>query len=236
MLLLEHQLLCAWLAVSAGDGEAALAHALDHERFDDTTEAARLLLLTVIAYMFDRPEARAAVAERIEQSRASAIRCAQVAAAVGSTLDLPASQAAPRLRETAELLERGERHVDAVRLRLIAWELDASDGRIVLDDARSIERQARSIGLRPEADRLARQMRDHGASGSTHGRRRGDSLLTEREREIIELVASGLGNADIAQRLGVKPDTVTRRLTNAYRRTGTSSRIELVNWYEQAEK
>jgi DNA-binding NarL/FixJ family response regulator len=44
--------------------------------------------------------------------------------------------------------------------------------------------------------------------------------LTEREREILELVADGLSDADIAQRLVISPLTVTTHVARRGDRVG----------------
>lgn len=52
--------------------------------------------------------------------------------------------------------------------------------------------------------------------------------LTEREREITALVASGLSNAEIAERLFLSPLTVKTHVSNAMGKTGSRDRAQLV--------
>ena len=52
--------------------------------------------------------------------------------------------------------------------------------------------------------------------------------LTTREAEIIELVAAGLTNAAIAERLWVSPGTVKKHLDNIYARLGVANRAAAV--------
>ncbi len=52
--------------------------------------------------------------------------------------------------------------------------------------------------------------------------------LTERERELVRLVARGLHNKEIAQSLGVSVRTVEGRVRTLLRRMGVSSRTEAV--------
>jgi DNA-binding NarL/FixJ family response regulator len=52
-------------------------------------------------------------------------------------------------------------------------------------------------------------------------------LLTVRERMIAELVAEGLGNRGIGQRLGISEHTVRWRLTLVMRKLGVSNRTSL---------
>lgn len=58
--------------------------------------------------------------------------------------------------------------------------------------------------------------------------------LTAREREIAGLVAEGLRDQQIATRLYISLRTVHVHLHNAYVKTGTGSRVRLVNWLTQA--
>lgn len=51
--------------------------------------------------------------------------------------------------------------------------------------------------------------------------------LTAREVEIVEAVASGDSNRDIAARLAISLATVKHHLTNIFDKTGTSTRLEL---------
>jgi DNA-binding NarL/FixJ family response regulator len=51
--------------------------------------------------------------------------------------------------------------------------------------------------------------------------------LTRREHDIVQLVGLGLGNKDIAQRLGVSVTTVRTHLSKVYGKLGTASRVEL---------
>lgn len=53
--------------------------------------------------------------------------------------------------------------------------------------------------------------------------------LTAREAEIIEHLVYGLGNADIATRLGISPETVQTHIRNLMGKLGASSRLEAVS-------
>jgi DNA-binding NarL/FixJ family response regulator len=52
--------------------------------------------------------------------------------------------------------------------------------------------------------------------------------LTSREAEILELVAAGLTNAAIAERLWVSPGTVKKHLENVYAKLGVANRAAAV--------
>jgi DNA-binding CsgD family transcriptional regulator len=51
-------------------------------------------------------------------------------------------------------------------------------------------------------------------------------LVTGREREVLDLVAQGLSNAEIGRRLGVGRPTVRRLLENARGKLGATDRVE----------
>ncbi|MBI2188855.1 MAG: response regulator transcription factor [Acidobacteria bacterium] len=51
--------------------------------------------------------------------------------------------------------------------------------------------------------------------------------LTPRELEIVEAIAAGDGNRDIATRFNISPQTVKHHLTSIFDKTGTSTRLEL---------
>ena len=55
----------------------------------------------------------------------------------------------------------------------------------------------------------------------------GWASLTPTEREVVGLVAEGLRNADIAQRLFVSPSTVKTHLSHVFSKLGVSTRAEL---------
>jgi DNA-binding CsgD family transcriptional regulator len=55
--------------------------------------------------------------------------------------------------------------------------------------------------------------------------------FTPRERQIVELVAQGLTNAQIGERLLISPETVKAALKNLFRKTGVGSRAQLAAKY-----
>ncbi|MER3400693.1 MAG: DNA-binding response regulator [Thermoflexus sp.] len=59
----------------------------------------------------------------------------------------------------------------------------------------------------------------------------GLAALTEREREILALVAQGLRNEQIARRLGLKLSTVKFHLQNIFQKLGVRNRTEAARFY-----
>lgn len=55
-----------------------------------------------------------------------------------------------------------------------------------------------------------------------------DARLTERQRAVVELVAMGQSNEDIARALGISANTARNHLARIFARIGASNRAELV--------
>jgi DNA-binding NarL/FixJ family response regulator len=53
-------------------------------------------------------------------------------------------------------------------------------------------------------------------------------VLTEREREVVRLVATGLSNEDIARALVISPLTAKTHITRAIAKLGVRDRVQLV--------
>ncbi len=52
--------------------------------------------------------------------------------------------------------------------------------------------------------------------------------LSEREREVLELLASGANNNEVAEELGISPETVRNHTRNARRKLGARSRSHAI--------
>jgi HD-GYP domain-containing protein (c-di-GMP phosphodiesterase class II) len=89
------------------------------------------------------------------------------------------------------------------------------------DAARTLEREAAAGRL--DDDAVACVL---AASGSRPAPRRAGTPagLTEREVEVLRLIARGSSNRDVAERLVISPKTVGRHVENLYRKIGVSSR------------
>jgi len=57
---------------------------------------------------------------------------------------------------------------------------------------------------------------------------RGTPLLTRREEDVVRLVADGLKNREIAQRLKVKEHSIRNYIYRIFEKLGVSSRVELI--------
>jgi DNA-binding NarL/FixJ family response regulator len=58
-------------------------------------------------------------------------------------------------------------------------------------------------------------------------------LLTPRETEIVQMVAQGLRNKGIADRMSISEGTVKIHLHNIYEKVKVNGRLELVLWAQE---
>lgn len=54
--------------------------------------------------------------------------------------------------------------------------------------------------------------------------------LSERELQILELVAAGLTNQEISEKLDISKRTVDNHVSNILTKTSTGNRVALVRW------
>ncbi|MEB3321477.1 MAG: LuxR C-terminal-related transcriptional regulator [Synechococcaceae cyanobacterium] len=78
-------------------------------------------------------------------------------------------------------------------------------------------------------------MPEHGHPAASHSAAptpagAGRSALSERDLEIIELVATGLTNQEIAETLTISKRTVDNHVSNIFTKTGAKNRVALLNW------
>ena len=81
-----------------------------------------------------------------------------------------------------------------------------------------------------EAHDVAQAVRMVGLGGTMFPPKSGQPapLLSEREREVLDLIAAGSTNREIAQRLYLSPHTVKEHSSALYRKLGARNRVEAV--------
>jgi DNA-binding CsgD family transcriptional regulator len=67
-------------------------------------------------------------------------------------------------------------------------------------------------------------------TGITGGESQTSSSLSDRELQIVELVAAGLTNQEIAEKLDISKRTVDNHISNILTKTATGNRVALVRW------
>jgi DNA-binding CsgD family transcriptional regulator len=125
--------------------------------------------------------------------------------------------------------------LDAATARLLSGRALAAAGRA--GEAKAALQQVAADAGRGGALRLrdaaARELRRLGTRMAADGRRAahrpGRDRLTEREREIAELVADGRSNKQVAAALFLSEGTIENALTRVYAKLGVRSRVQLAN-------
>ncbi|GGM71886.1 LuxR family transcriptional regulator [Longimycelium tulufanense] len=118
--------------------------------------------------------------------------------------------------------------VEAARSR-VDWARACRPDEPVVAEARRALDVARRVNARSLADRARALLRELGARPAAP-RSRPVPAFTARELEVSRLVAAGLSNAEIAERLYLSRRTVTTHLQHVYARLGLSSRTALTRY------
>jgi DNA-binding NarL/FixJ family response regulator len=69
-----------------------------------------------------------------------------------------------------------------------------------------------------------------GKNVMTGGESQTSGILSDRELQIVELVAAGLTNQEIAEKLEISKRTVDNHISNILTKTATGNRVALVRW------
>lgn len=141
-----------------------------------------------------------------------------------SGLDVLRTLAAQGLASRVVLLTAAIRDgevVEAVRLGAMGLVLKESSPEVLLQCVRTVNRGGQWI----ERETLARAIStlDREATAPAPG-----ETLTPREVEMVKMVAQGLRNKAIAERLSISEGTVKVHLHNIYEKFGVDGRLELL--------
>ena len=151
---------------------------------------------------------------------------AQADFAAGKVLLAQGDPDAPaRLRAGARAFAECGAPLAACRARLaLARSLADRDRGVAVAEARSALQAFDRMGATSEADQAAAFLRGLGVKGRT-GPRDG-AVLSRREQEVLGLVAEGLSNAEIAERLFISVKTAGHHVSNILTKLGVRSRTE----------
>lgn len=104
-----------------------------------------------------------------------------------------------------------------------------------VDRLLAAEARAQSLEMLPMVGRIHRSLRAAGVRRAAPRTRDRRSLLTGREQQVLDLVASGLTNAEIAGRLGVSRHTVVTQIGSASAKLGATGRRHAATLAARAE-
>ncbi len=136
-----------------------------------------------------------------------------------------------------------------VRIEVMIWQAiclgalgKISEGAKTLKAAISVSQTERVLRPFMEArDELLHLMDQTGPDGfgwlleSVHGNGKGAEgpLLTRREREILQLLAMGLSNQEMAEKLVIAEGTLKRHVANLYQKLGVHNRTQAIRHFNQ---
>jgi DNA-binding NarL/FixJ family response regulator len=122
------------------------------------------------------------------------------------------------LEDAADLLERSAMPFEAAHARVALARVLAADGRAEAARAEShrAERLFRQLGVRDPGEGTGQAHPGPGRDAATP--------LTPRELEVLGLIAAGLADKEMADRLGLSPHTVHRHVSNILTKLDVPSR------------
>jgi DNA-binding CsgD family transcriptional regulator/tetratricopeptide (TPR) repeat protein len=228
----------AELAVRRGDDDAAerLADlAAQADRTGDLQRIAPVLELAIErALTSGAPMPRERVRQIVDEAAArggltgwSAARVAAWAAVAGVDVEIDTPSAAPFAAMSAR-----DWRAAADGFGEAGWPYDRALMLSLLDDEESLVEAieiARELGAEPLTRRVAGRMRALGISvprGPRGTTRANPAGLTARQVEVLSLLAAGLSNAEIAERLVVSPRTAEHHVAAVLTKLGAATRGE----------
>jgi DNA-binding CsgD family transcriptional regulator len=151
---------------------------------------------------------------------------ALAAAAQGRTGAARGEAGAPdRLRAALAAWTRLDLPFEAARTRYdLGRSLAAGGGNDAIDHLSRALAGFEQLGAVLEADRAAAALRALGVPARTGAK--GVGLLTDRERQVLGLLAAGLSNPEIAERLHVSRKTVAHHVSHILTKLGLRNRAE----------
>ena len=136
-------------------------------------------------------------------------------------------EAIARLEEALEAFSSIDLPLQAAQMRLeLACALAAQQPDAAASEARSALRAFERIGAIAYADRAAALLRSLGQPVRSGTRNAG--VLTNREQEVLRLVALGLSNPEIAGRLFISRKTAAHHVSSILMKLGLTKRGELI--------
>ncbi len=242
----HHATACAIGAVLLARGDAAAAEAILRRRLRDVDGPARpgpypngASARLEEASMLELLACAALERGALDQARATAdclaelderIGCEAIAAVAARTAGRvlaatdEAEAATNPLERALGLFVRLGLSYETAQTHLLLARV-APDGGTAVHEARAALSGFEQLGAERDADAAAAFLRERGVRAVPRGPR-AVGVLTRREREVLELLAEGLTNRELAARLYLTPKTVEHHVRSVLRKLGLRSRAE----------
>jgi DNA-binding CsgD family transcriptional regulator len=221
-------------ALSAGQLPAAVEHFADLGRHlerigwrNNALFSWRARLVTLHARLGNTQLAVELSEQNLEEARESG-----VAGPIGRALRLcgalaTGTRSVVLLNEAVETLTSSINTVELAKARaLLGSRLQQTGDESAIMHLRAAHRLAVASGMTWLADQTSAALRGQRQLSREDDE---DAGLTTTERLVVDLVAGGHRNKEIAERLGVGPRTIEKHLTRVYRKLGVSGRPELLD-------
>ena len=174
------------------------------------------------------------LAEQVDTPTIRAARCLADATLLGSSGEC--EEARRRYEDAVDLFLQAQAPFEAARARLDLAHCLAGVGRPgpAQQEARSALEGFERLGAAREAFRAEAFLKDPPVGRAPAAPNPpGDHPLTSREVEVLRLVAKGLADKEIADRLNLSSHTVHRHISNVRTKLGLPSRAAAVAWAAQ---
>ena len=129
----------------------------------------------------------------------------------------------PSLERALSLFTRLRLPLEAARTRVALAALLTGDDAVA--EARAALAAFETLGAARDADAAAARLRELGVVAARGGPM-GLGGLTQREREVLDLLGEGLSNQELAERLFLSRKTVERHVRNVLLKLGLRNRAE----------